>query len=126
VYRQQINNKRAAYRFQDIKKGFYDSALFVSYDDIVSILRDARLVCYYCKHPIYILYDYVYEKSQWTLDRLYNNRGHNRDNVVACCLECNLHRRVTHHGKFKQTCDMYHFVKRGTTQQGGGDDGTAV
>ena len=27
---------------------------------------------------------------QWTLDRIDNNIGHSKENVVICCLKCNL------------------------------------
>ena len=31
--------------------------------------------------------------QMWTLDRIDNNIGHNRDNVVISCLACNLQKR---------------------------------
>jgi hypothetical protein len=42
----------------------------------------------------------VRENKQWTLDRIDNNLGHNEDNVVIACLECNLKRRRTNQSKF--------------------------
>ena len=32
----------------------------------------------------------INEPNQWTLDRLNNDIGHFNDNVVICCLTCNL------------------------------------
>ena len=43
---------------------------------------------------------------QWTLDRLDNNKGHCFENVVICCLKCNLKRRTTDDEKFKFTKQM--------------------
>ena len=40
-------------------------------------------------------------KKQWTLDRLDNDQGHNRDNVVICCLECNLKKGTMDDEKFR-------------------------
>ena len=33
------------------------------------------------------------ENRQWTLDRIDNDIGHNHNNIVISCLECNLKRR---------------------------------
>ena len=46
-------------------------------------------------------FENIREKKQWTLDRLDNDQGHNRDNVVICCLECNLKKGTMDDEKFK-------------------------
>ena len=33
--------------------------------------------------------------NQWSLDRINNDLGHNANNVVISCLDCNLKRRRT-------------------------------
>jgi 5-methylcytosine-specific restriction endonuclease McrA len=103
---EQIRSKRGGYKYQDVKKGWYSPADFVTIRDIVALLKESRHMCFYCRQPVYLLYDYVREQSQWTLDRLNNNYGHNRENVVIACLACNLHRRTTYHKRFKQSCDI--------------------
>ena len=35
------------------------------------------------------MYDNVREKMQWTLDRIDNDQGHNKDNVVICYMLLN-------------------------------------
>jgi hypothetical protein len=52
------------------------------------------------------MYETVREKRQWTLDRINNDIGHNNDNVVICCLECNLKRGRLNDEKFKFTKQM--------------------
>ena len=49
---------------------------------------------------MYILYEKTREQKQWTLDRINNDIGHNTDNVVISCLECNLKRRKTNQSAF--------------------------
>ena len=52
------------------------------------------------------MYDNVREKKQWTLDRLDNDQGHNRDNIVISCLDCNLKKRTMDDNKFKFSKQM--------------------
>ena len=63
-------------------------------------LNECKLKCYYCLLPIFILYEIVRDSKQWTLDRIDNNKGHNEDNVLISCLECNLKRRRQSDTKF--------------------------
>lgn len=51
--------------------------------------------CHYCREKTFLLYDLVREMNQWTLDRINNDVGHNIENVLISCLECNLKRRRT-------------------------------
>jgi 5-methylcytosine-specific restriction endonuclease McrA len=99
---QQIRAKLRAYKYQDEKKGVYAAASAAALDDVVGLLRDCRLLCHYCRLHVSVLYDVVRDRCQWTLDRLNNNFGHNRDNVVVACLECNLRRRTKFHKRFEQ------------------------
>jgi len=52
-----------------------------------------------------ILYEIVRESLQWTLDRIDNAVGHNKNNVLIACLHCNLKRR-------KQSKDAFLFTKQ--------------
>ena len=49
---------------------------------------------------MYVLHEIAFDSKQWTLDRVDNALGHNVDNVVVSCLECNLKRRLTHKKRF--------------------------
>ena len=48
--------------------------------------------CFYCLQQVSLIYEYTYDYSQWSLDRLNNFLPHLLDNVVLSCLRCNLQR----------------------------------
>ncbi|NDA89411.1 MAG: hypothetical protein EBY20_00635 [Alphaproteobacteria bacterium] len=97
-YRQalsQLEVKLNSYKHQDIIKKRYDETLFIKTKEVIDKLYDCELKCHYCNEKTYILYDLVRETKQWTLDRINNDIGHNTDNVLISCLDCNLKRRRT-------------------------------
>ncbi len=96
-----IEKKIKGYENQDIKKDKLNKKKLIKYDDLLEILVISKLKCYYCKCDCLLMYDNVREKKQWTLDRLDNEEGHNRDNVVVSCLECNLKKGTIDDKKFK-------------------------
>ena len=67
---------------------------------MVQKLVESKLKCYYCKSEMTLIYEKVRQMNQWTLDRIDNSLGHNGDNVLISCLECNLKRRNTSKDKF--------------------------
>ena len=56
-------------------------------------MNKEEIKCYYCKCFMFILYEFARENKQWSLDRIDNELGHNKDNIVLSCLECNLKKR---------------------------------
>jgi hypothetical protein len=119
---QQIRAKLRAYKYQDEKKGVYAAASAAALDDVVGLLRDCRLLCHYCHLHVSVLYDVVRDRCQWTLDRLNNNFGHNRDNVVVACLECNLRRRTKFHKRFEQEWHIFSVKLTGSGSGSGIDE----
>ena len=97
---QQIRAKINGYKSQDLKKQLFIEIEFVDLEYVISLLCDCSLVCHYCRKQTVILYDKVREATQWTLDRIENNLGHNRENVVIACLSCNLSRKTMYSGRF--------------------------
>jgi hypothetical protein len=91
----ELNKKISSYKQQDIIRGFYEPEKFITINSIVKNLYDCKLECYYCTQKMVILYEIVREMKQWSVDRINNNLGHNRDNIVIACLDCNLKRRRT-------------------------------
>jgi len=107
----QISNKISGYRSQDTEKELLNLDLLVSKADVLELMKSSCLSCYYCKEGTLVLYEYVRDPKQWTLERLDNSRGHNRDNVVLSCLRCNLRRRTMHSDRYLQTKAMSKIVK---------------
>lgn len=101
IYITEIKKKINSYKTQDIKKDKLNN--LINYEETVEKLLESKLKCYYCKDDVIIIYEKIREPKQWTLDRLDNNIGHNKDNTVICCLDCNLKRRVKSHEHFKFT-----------------------
>ena len=95
-----IKTKLSSYKQQDILKKKFLAQDFVSYTDVITLLNDSNMKCYYCNCETYLLYEIVREMKQWSLDRINNDIGHNKNNLVICCLECNLKRRRTNKDAF--------------------------
>ena len=105
--RRQINYKINSYKGQDVKKGLFLETDFVYYDYVLNLLIEKQLKCFYCRENVLLLYNYVRENKQWTLERIDNKIGHNRGNVEIACLLCNLRRRTMYHERYvftKQLC----------------------
>lgn len=109
--RRQIQNKVSSYKMQDIQKQKYDDDKFVDLDFVLGLLREKSLKCYYCRESVYLFYNYVRENKQWTLERIDNGVGHNKDNVEIACLLCNLRRRTMYHERYVFTKQMTNIVK---------------
>jgi len=110
---QQVRAKIAGYKAQDCEKGLFMESGFVVLRDVFDLFRSSELKCFYCKDQVALLYEYVREPRQWTLERLDNSRGHNRDNVVLACLSCNLRRRCMNSEKYVRTKELANIVKVG-------------
>lgn len=97
----ELTNKIIGYKRQDVEKKVFQQDLFVSLEIVIDKLLCSKLRCFYCKQSCEILYKNVYSKQQWTLDRINNDLGHNTDNVVVSCLECNLKKGTMDSDRFK-------------------------
>jgi len=106
VLEQLIHSKWYGYRSQDIEKQILHPDKFISERDIAQTLVDSRLLCFYCRKPVQLFYEFVRESNQWTLDRIDNTYGHNHDNVVVACLGCNLRRKTMYYERFVMTKQM--------------------
>jgi len=96
----ELKAKLSGYKQQDVKKKILDNKKFITLDETLEKLVISKLICKYCSMKINVFYQISKEPKQWTLDRIDNSLGHNDDNVVICCLGCNLKRRRLDHDKF--------------------------
>jgi len=101
-----IKNKISSYKQQDILKNIFLESDFVSYEYVIQLLNDCNLKCYYCACETFLLYEFVREMKQWSLDRINNDIGHNKNNLIISCLECNLKRRRTNKDSFMFTKNL--------------------
>jgi len=106
IFINNLKNKISGYKQQDIFKKKLDLNHFTNFENIIFLLHESQLTCCYCHKEIYILYKQVREMSQWTLDRIDNELGHNIGNLVISCLKCNLKRRRINKNSFMMTKNM--------------------
>ena len=100
---QQIHNKITGYKQQDNLKKMFDEENFLTFENVIQRLVDCEIKCYYCKKEMMVLYDISREMTQWSIDRIDNDTGHNIDNYHLSCLDCNLKRRRRTDEKFRFT-----------------------
>ena len=101
-----IKTKISSYKQQDILKNIFLEQEFVTFEYVVDLLNACDLKCHYCSCETYLLYEFVREMKQWSLDRIDNDIGHNKNNLVMACLECNLKRRRTNKDAFFMTKNL--------------------
>ena len=101
----ELKNKINSYKNQDKKKK-RNIDNFITYDECLEKLVISKLRCYYCRKECLLIYKTVREQKQWTLDRLDNSKCHSNENVVMCCLNCNLKKGTKDEKKFKFTKQM--------------------
>jgi hypothetical protein len=100
ILQQEIEKKISSYRQQDLLKNKYNQLLFIDIECILKKLIDTEMQCFYCNCQVIVLYEIVRELTQWSVDRINNDEGHNKDNFVIACLNCNIKRRTTNSKKF--------------------------
>ena len=95
----EIDKKIMSYKTQDINKNKYKENN-ITQEETIEKLVASKLKCHYCRCNMYIFYNKVRDSEQWTLDRIDNDLPHRDDNVIVCCLRCNLQRRCQNKDKF--------------------------
>jgi hypothetical protein len=97
---QQIQAKICGYKSQDQTKELYEPDKIADLQYTIGLLLQCALTCYYCKESVKVIYQHVREPTQWSLERISNDFGHNKGNVEIACLSCNLRRRTMYHERF--------------------------
>ena len=106
IVKRELKKKISGYKQQDIKKKKFDSDSFINEEELIEKLVISKLKCYHCKEKVLLVYEFLREMKQWTLDRLDNHLQHSSENCVISCLQCNLQRRCLDDKKFKFTKQM--------------------
>ena len=104
--KQQLQQKLNGYRSQDLKKNKYEKESFITPEEVLKLMLEMENFCFYCKKRVHVLYENVREPIQWTLERIDNEKGHNKENVVIACLNCNLHRKTMHYERYLFTKEL--------------------
>ena len=112
--RSQIKSKIYGYLGQDVEKRAKNpdkivdpvDAIQINLSNILQKLVDSNLDCFYCREKVRILYEFVRDPKQWTLERIDNKQGHHLGNVEIACLQCNLRRRTMYHERYVFTKQM--------------------
>ena len=99
VIEKELQKKLNGYIQQDKRKELATINV-IHKEDLIEKLIISKLKCYYCKKCMKITTNNKRDGVQWTLDRIDNSQGHNNNNVVISCLDCNLKRRCQDHNKF--------------------------
>mgnify|MGYP006140109951 CR=1 FL=1 len=106
-----INQKINGYKTQDKKKGLYDLQNIVDEEYVFNEIYKSKHICFYCNEGVHVLYENAREPKQWTLDRINNDIGHNKNNVVIACLQCNVSRKTMYHERYAFTKQLV-LIKR--------------
>ena len=59
ILQKEINKKISGYKNQDKLKNIYDENKFIQKKDALQLLYDSKLVCYYCRENMRLLYEIV-------------------------------------------------------------------
>ena len=116
---QEINKKISSYKQQDKFKNMLSQEKFLTFESVINKMIECELKCRYCTNEMNVLYDISREVSQWTVDRIDNDIGHNIDNYHLACLDCNLKRRRRTDEKFLFTKQLNIIKKKEKEPQHG-------
>jgi hypothetical protein len=103
---QQIAQKIGGYKSQDMHKNLFSESEFITFIQVLELMKKCGNKCFYCKKTVQVLYENVREPMQWTLERVDNHFGHNNGNVEIACLNCNLRRRTMYHERYMFTKEL--------------------
>jgi len=108
-----IKRKLYSYKNQDQIKNKYCAEEFVDILRVFELLVLCNMECHYCKKKVMLLYEYIREPLQWSLDRIDNSIGHTSNNLFIACLTCNLRRRCIKPERYELTKKCVNIIRTG-------------
>ena len=102
----QLKRKIIGYRSQDVVNKKLYRETFVDLETVLKLLYKCENKCYYCQKSCLVLYEYVRDRNQWSLERKDNSMGHNKGNLDVACLDCNVRRKTMNQERYVFTKQM--------------------
>lgn len=106
----EMERKLAGYITQDERKNRKTSDP-LSLSQLCDKFKKEDYRCHYCRELLSVIYRDTRSPTQWSLDRIDNDKPHDTDNVVLACYACNVRRRCRSYRKFKESFSVEHFDK---------------
>ena len=103
IVSRELRKKISSYKSQDRRKNIYNEDEFIDFEFVINLFKETQLKCYYCSKQVFVIYDNVRDSKQWTIERIDNRIGHNKNNSVMACLDCNLKRRCIYYERYIMT-----------------------
>ncbi len=82
------------------KKDGYDINKLASIDELIQIYNNQNKKCYWCNRIVSSINDELLKKI--SIDRINNNIGHEKNNIVIACIFCNLAKNNSQSTDFKK------------------------
>ena len=95
--------KKHGYETQDKEGKRLNRKEFIPYDEVQELMHTQSNKCLYCWRTM--------DNTNWTLDRIDNDKGHNKGNCVLACKYCNTHRSDENFNKFYRKKALLRYSK---------------
>lgn len=106
----EIERKLAGYLSQDKRKN-RNVTDPLSLSQLCDKFQKEDYRCHYCRELLSVIHRDTRSPTQWSLDRIDNDKPHDANNVVLACYACNVRRRRRSYHKFKESFSVKHFDK---------------
>lgn len=108
--KRELERKLEGYLKQDKRKNRYITNR-MSLSQLCAKFQKEDYRCHYCRELLSVIYRDTRSPTQWSLDRIDNDKPHDTDNLVLACYACNIKRRRRSYRKFKNSFSVENFDK---------------
>jgi len=106
----ELERKLEGYKRQDERKDRQYN-MPVGLKDLCKMFKKEEYRCHYCRELLSVIHRETRCSSQWSLDRMDNDKPHDINNLVLSCYSCNVRRRRRSYHKFKQSFSVKNINK---------------